>query len=86
MQPNNVKDSNLTGKRDLIQFRNTGSTKLKLKDDQEQMFNEYEVEEEMTSIKKMERFHGILAQSSKKSLKQALENIDIMDETMNFEI
>ena len=90
VQPNNVKDSHLTSKRDLIQFRNTDPTKLK--DDLESMFNEFdEIERELTPGAKMrdlqrkETFVGLLGNSCK-VLQNTLDTIDVMDHAMTFEI
>jgi hypothetical protein len=83
VKPNNVKDSSLTAKRDLILFRNTDPTKLK--DDLEHMFDEFdEAESEMTErtkmreLQKKEHFLGLLGNSCK-AIQNTLDTIDVMD-------
>lgn len=89
VKPNSVKDSKLMMQRLHLKFKNTDAEKLK--EDLETFFNEFdEIEKEMTprakmvELSKMEHFHGILGTTSK-HLHQALESIDIMDETLTFE-
>ena len=83
IMPNNVKDSILTAKWDLILFRNTDPTKLK--DDLEHMFDEFdEAESEMTEgtkmreLQKKEHFLGLLGNSCK-AIQNTLDTIDVMD-------
>lgn len=90
VRANNVKDSSLSAKRDLILFRNTDSTKLK--DDLERMFDEFdEAEREMTEgakmrdLQKKEHFLGILGNSCK-AIQNTLDTIDVMDHATTFEI
>jgi hypothetical protein len=89
VQPNSVKDSSLTTKRNLLNFTNKDSSKLK--QDLERLFNEFEeIEKEMTprtkmvELAKMEYFTGMLSTNAK-ILSTALEDIDIMDEATTFE-
>ena len=71
-----------------LKFKNTDAEKLK--EDLETFFNEFEeIEKEMTDrtkmveLAKIEYFHGHMAHASK-VLKNALENIDIMDAELTF--
>ena len=89
MQPNSVKDSSLTTRRNLLNFTNKDPSKLK--EDLEKFFNEFEeIEREMTQrtkmveLAKMEHFTGMISCNCK-ILTKALEDIDIMEDTMTFE-
>ena len=70
VQPNSVKDSSLTTRRNLLNFTNKDPSKLK--EDLEKFFNEFEeIEREMTQrtkmveLAKMEHFTGMISCNSK---------------------
>jgi len=89
VQPNTVKDSCLTTRRNLLNFTNKDPSKLK--EDLEKFFDEFEeIEREMTQrtkmveLAKMEHFTGMISCNCK-ILTKSLEDIDIIEETMTFE-
>ena len=90
VQPNSVKDSHLTAKRNQHKFHAKDNTNSSLKEDVEAYFNEFEeIEKEMTArtkmteLTKLEHFTGMLSANCK-ILTKSLEDIDIHDEATTF--
>lgn len=92
VQPNSVKDSYLTAKRNRHELHITDKSNFSLKEVIETYFNEFEeIEREMTQrtkmteMTKLEHFTGMLSAKCN-ILTKALDDIDIHDETTTFAI